>query len=141
MNLSGPAVAAAARFYGLEPADILVVHDEIDLELGDVRAKMGGGLAGHNGLRSVRGGARHEQTSRASASASGGRAAASAGRSPTGCSSRSIRAPTSTALVERGAACALAVARDGVDAAMREFNGAGPAAPASRRRDLLRSSR
>src|SRR5438552_5477798 len=49
MNLSGAAVAAAARFYGLEPADVLVVHDEIDLELGDVRAKMGGGLAGHNG--------------------------------------------------------------------------------------------
>ena len=59
MNLSGTAVAAAARFYGLEPADVLIVHDEIDLELGDVRAKMGGGLAGHNGLRSVRSRARH----------------------------------------------------------------------------------
>ena len=129
MNLSGPAVAAAARFYGLEPADILVVHDEIDLELGDVRAKMGGGLAGHNGLRSVRGALGTERVPARPHRRRAGPAAASAGRSPTGCSSRSIPGTDVEALVERGAACALAVARDGVDAAMRQFNGAGPAAP------------
>jgi PTH1 family peptidyl-tRNA hydrolase len=53
MNESGYSVAPALRFFKLEPERLLVVHDEIDLELGDVRAKRGGGLAGHNGLRSV----------------------------------------------------------------------------------------
>jgi len=53
MNDSGRSVAAAARFYKLEPDAILVVHDEIDLESGRLQARRGGGLAGHNGLRSV----------------------------------------------------------------------------------------
>jgi peptidyl-tRNA hydrolase, PTH1 family len=53
MNDSGRSVGAAARFYKLEPDAILVVHDEIDLEHGRLQARMGGGLAGHNGLRSV----------------------------------------------------------------------------------------
>jgi PTH1 family peptidyl-tRNA hydrolase len=53
MNESGRAVGAAARFFKLEPDAILVVHDEIDLEPGRLQARMGGGLAGHNGLRSV----------------------------------------------------------------------------------------
>jgi PTH1 family peptidyl-tRNA hydrolase len=53
MNESGRAVGAAARFYKLEPDAILVVHDEIDLEHGRLQARKGGGLAGHNGLRSV----------------------------------------------------------------------------------------
>jgi len=53
MNLSGFAVPRAARFYGVEPAEILVVHDEIDLDLGLVRVKSGGGHGGHNGLRSI----------------------------------------------------------------------------------------
>jgi len=53
MNDSGRAVAAASRFYKLEPDAILVVHDEGDLDLGRLQARLGGGLAGHNGLRSV----------------------------------------------------------------------------------------
>jgi PTH1 family peptidyl-tRNA hydrolase len=53
MNDSGRSVAAAASFYKLEPDAILVVHDEIDLESGRLQARRGGGLAGHNGLRSV----------------------------------------------------------------------------------------
>ena len=53
MNESGRSVAAAARFYKLEPDAILVVHDEGDLELGRLQARKGGGLAGHNGLRSI----------------------------------------------------------------------------------------
>lgn len=55
MNDSGRAVAEAAQFYKLEPADIVVFHDEIDLPPGKVRVKAGGGTAGHNGLRSVAG--------------------------------------------------------------------------------------
>src|SRR3989449_2196190 len=53
MNESGRAVGAAARFYKLEPDAILVVHDDIDLEPGRLQARLGGGLAGHNGLRSI----------------------------------------------------------------------------------------
>ena len=53
MNLSGFAVQRAAKFHAVEPDRILVVHDEIDLALGDVRVKTGGGHGGHNGLRSI----------------------------------------------------------------------------------------
>jgi peptidyl-tRNA hydrolase, PTH1 family len=53
MNDSGRSVKAAAQFYKLEPDAILVVHDESDLESGRLQARRGGGLAGHNGLRSV----------------------------------------------------------------------------------------
>jgi peptidyl-tRNA hydrolase, PTH1 family len=53
MNDSGRSVGAAARFFKLEPDAILVVHDEIDFEYGRLQARLGGGLAGHNGLRSI----------------------------------------------------------------------------------------
>ena len=53
MNESGRSVSAAARFFKVEPDAILVVHDEGDLEPGRLQARRGGGLAGHNGLRSV----------------------------------------------------------------------------------------
>ena len=53
MNLSGFAVQRAAQFHGIEVADILVVHDELDLDFGIVRLKKGGGHGGHNGLRSM----------------------------------------------------------------------------------------
>ncbi len=53
MNDSGLSVAAAARFFKMELADIVVLHDELDLPPGKLRAKTGGGNAGHNGLRSI----------------------------------------------------------------------------------------
>lgn len=53
MNDSGRSVGAAMRFFKLPPESLLVVHDEVDLDLGRLQARMGGGLAGHNGLRSV----------------------------------------------------------------------------------------
>ena len=53
MNLSGRAVRAAIDFYKLPPTDVLVVHDELDLPLGRMRLKRGGGNAGHNGLKSL----------------------------------------------------------------------------------------
>lgn len=53
MNDSGRAVAEAMKFYKVEPRDIIVFHDEIDLTPGKVRVKLGGGTAGHNGLRSI----------------------------------------------------------------------------------------
>ena len=53
MNNSGASVAAAARFYKVDPEEILVVHDELDLSPGAVRLKVGGGHGGHNGLRDI----------------------------------------------------------------------------------------
>ena len=53
MNLSGEAVAPLAGFYKLDSRDVLVVHDELDLPLGRMKFKRGGGLAGHNGLKSL----------------------------------------------------------------------------------------
>jgi len=56
MNLSGESVAPALDFFRIAPERLIVVHDELDLPFGEVRIKKGGGLAGHNGLRSI---ARH----------------------------------------------------------------------------------
>lgn len=53
MNLSGEAIGEAMRFYKLGPADIVVLHDELDLPAGKVRVKIGGGHGGHNGLKSM----------------------------------------------------------------------------------------
>ncbi|MEO1026120.1 MAG: aminoacyl-tRNA hydrolase, partial [Pseudomonadota bacterium] len=55
MNKSGQSVGEAMRFFKLDPADITVFHDEIDLAPGKLRVKSGGGHAGHNGLRSLHG--------------------------------------------------------------------------------------
>jgi len=54
MNDSGLAVAALARRYGVEPEQIVIVQDELDLPVGALKVKNGGGLAGHNGLRSIK---------------------------------------------------------------------------------------
>jgi PTH1 family peptidyl-tRNA hydrolase len=125
MNVSGRSVAAAMRFYKLPADALVVVHDEIDLELGDVRAKWGGGLAGHNGLRSLR--------------ESLGTADFARVRIGVGRPERGDRLPVADwvlrpfppevdvpALVDRGVECTLAVVRDGVDVAMRRWNGIGP---------------
>src|SRR5438552_5482401 len=53
MNDSGRSVGPAAAFFKLDPAEVLVVHDEGDFDLGRLELKAGGGLAGHNGLRSI----------------------------------------------------------------------------------------
>ncbi len=121
MNESGRSVWPAVRFYKVDPGRLLVVHDELDLELGDVRAKDGGGLAGHNGLRSV---ARDLGTQDFL------RVRVGIGRPERG-DPRPVAdwvlqpfgpGDDPGALAERGADCALAVIRDGVDAAMRSFN-------------------
>ena len=53
MNVSGRSVGAATRFFKVDPGSLLVVHDDVDLEQGRLQARLGGGLAGHNGLRSI----------------------------------------------------------------------------------------
>jgi len=53
MNESGRSISAAARFFKVAPESVLVVHDDVDLDVGRLQARLGGGLAGHNGLRSI----------------------------------------------------------------------------------------
>lgn len=121
MNESGLSVGPAMRFYKLPPERLLVVHDELDLAVGDIRAKRDGGLAGHNGLRSV-------------ADALGTRDFLRV-RIGIGRPERGDRRPVADwvltpfppevdtdQLVRDGADCALAVIREGVDAAMRRCN-------------------
>ena len=126
MNESGRSVAPALRFYKLPPERLVVVHDELDLELGDVRAKRGGGLAGHNGLRSLAEAIGTQDFLRV--------------RIGIGRPERGDRRPVADwvlqpfppgtdvdRLVRDGADCALSVLRDGVDVAMRTWNGSSTA--------------
>ena len=53
MNLSGKSVGALTRFYKIQPAEVLVVHDELDFPPGAAKLKLGGGVAGHNGLKDI----------------------------------------------------------------------------------------
>lgn len=53
MNLSGEAVGPLMNFFKIQPSELMVIHDELDLPLGQVQFRVGGGLAGHNGLKSI----------------------------------------------------------------------------------------
>ncbi len=53
MNTSGGPVAGLAKFFDIKPSHIIVVHDELDIDVNDIRIKLGGGHAGHNGLRDI----------------------------------------------------------------------------------------
>jgi PTH1 family peptidyl-tRNA hydrolase len=53
MNESGRSIGSAVRFFKVTPPDLLVVHDDVDLDAGRLQIRLGGGLAGHNGLRSI----------------------------------------------------------------------------------------
>lgn len=53
MNESGRQIGPLAKFYSIVPGDVIVIHDELDIDFGKVRLKLGGGEGGHNGLRSV----------------------------------------------------------------------------------------
>lgn len=53
MNLSGNSVVKAAMFYKILPENVIVIHDDLDLALGQIRAKIGGGAGGHNGIKSI----------------------------------------------------------------------------------------
>lgn len=53
MNLSGGPVAALAKYHSVEPTDVIVIHDDLDLPMGTVKLKRGGGTGGHNGLKDI----------------------------------------------------------------------------------------
>jgi peptidyl-tRNA hydrolase, PTH1 family len=121
MNESGRSAAPALRFFKLPPERLLVVHDEIDLPLGDIRAKRGGGLAGHNGLRSIVQSIGTQDFLRVRIGI--GRPERGDPRPVADWVLQPFAPGTDDDdLVQRGADCAVAVIRDGVDAAMRQFN-------------------
>jgi PTH1 family peptidyl-tRNA hydrolase len=53
MNLSGEAIGSLTRYYEIDPSAVWVVHDDVDLQFGQMRVRMGGGTAGHNGIKSI----------------------------------------------------------------------------------------
>ena len=121
MNDSGRSVAAAARFFKVDPQSLLVVHDDVDLEPGRLQARAGGGLAGHNGLRSL---------AQALGTQDFQRLRIGVGRPGRG-DRRSVAdyvlsgfGPEDDAegLVSRAADAVEAIARDGVEAAQQRFN-------------------
>src|ERR687885_1361965 len=121
MNESGRSVGAAARFYKVSPERALLVHDDVDLEEGRLQARLGGGLAGHNGLRSI---AQHLGTNDFLRLRIGvGRP----GRGDPRSVADYVLSPfdpeeDEDGLVVRAADAAEAIARDGLEAAQQRFN-------------------
>ena len=121
MNESGRSVGAAVRFYKVEPEGFVVVHDEVDLEPGRLQVRLGGGLAGHNGLRSV---------ATALGTPEFGRVRIGVGRPERGdprpvadfVLSKFSPEVDAEALVSRAADAVEAIARDGVEEAQNRFN-------------------
>ena len=121
MNDSGRSLSAAARFFKAEPDGIAVVHDDVDLDAGRLQVRLGGGLAGHNGLRSIK---------PALGTADFLRVRVGVGRP-----GRGDRRPVADyvlspfapeddaeALIARAADAVETLARDGLEAAQRRFN-------------------
>ena len=121
MNLSGSSLAAAARFFKLPTEQIAVVHDDVDLDPGRIQVRLGGGLAGHNGLRSVRQslGSAEFQRVRVGVGRPG-----RGDRRPVADYVLSPFAPEEDveALVSRAADAVETLASDGLEAAQRRFN-------------------
>ena len=121
MNDSGRSVAAATRFFKVEPESLLVVHDDVDLEPGRLQARAGGGLAGHNGLRSLAQTLGTQEFLRLRIGV--GRP----GRGDPRSVADYVLSPFEVdedvgALVSRAAAAVETVAREGVEAAQQRFN-------------------
>lgn len=134
MNLSGYAVQRAAAFYQVDPENIVVIHDEIDLDPGRVKVKSGGGHGGHNGLRSIiqQVGSRDFVRVRVGVGKPGPKDAQRAGGKAAGGDRRvagyvlsdfpSAMAADVDDMIRRAADATVAILDDGVKAAMNQFN-------------------
>jgi PTH1 family peptidyl-tRNA hydrolase len=121
MNESGTSIAAAARFFKVPADAVLVVHDDVDLEEGRLQARAGGGLAGHNGLRSIAQALRSQEFLRLRIGV--GRP----GRGDRRSVADFVLAPFSPeadvdGLIDRSADAVEAVVLDGLDVAQQRFN-------------------
>ena len=127
MNDSGEAVGALARRLGIEPDRIVIVHDELDLEPAVLRLKVGGGLAGHNGLRSIK---QHLHTDEFTRVRIGVGKPSSKERGADHVLSRVSKREREAmdVTIEEAADAVERIATDGVEAAMNRYNGraAGP---------------
>jgi PTH1 family peptidyl-tRNA hydrolase len=121
MNESGRSVGAAVRFYKLPPESLLAVHDEIDFDPGRLQARLGGGLAGHNGLRSI---AAHLGTPAFLRLRVGvGRPGRGDRRDPADYVLSNFEpADDAEALVTRAADAVETIVREGLEAAQQQFN-------------------
>ncbi|MDQ1384450.1 MAG: peptidyl-tRNA hydrolase, family [Actinomycetota bacterium] len=121
MNDSGEAVAALARRLGIEPSQIVIVHDELDLAPAMLRVKVGGGLAGHNGLRSIK---QHLHTDEFLRVRIGVGKPPSKERGADHVLSRVSKRDRESmdASIEEAADAVEAIVTDGVDAAMNRYN-------------------
>jgi peptidyl-tRNA hydrolase, PTH1 family len=125
MNESGPSFAGLARKHGIEPDHVIAVHDEIDLPAGSLKVKMGGGTAGHNGLRSLQSALRTPEFLRVRIGVGrppGTRDAADYVLDPIG----KRLEPDVDAWVDRAADAVRSLVLDGLVPTQDRFNGAAP---------------
>ncbi len=121
MNESGRSIASAARFFKVDPEALLVVHDDVDLEEGRLQVRAGGGLAGHNGLRSIAQALGTQDFSRLRIGV--GRPGRGDPRPVADWVLSAFPPETDVdALVERSTAAVEAVVSEGIEAAQRTFN-------------------
>lgn len=121
MNESGEAVGPLVRRYGVEPGQLLIVHDELDLPVGTLRLKEGGGLAGHNGLRSIKAHLKTEDFLRARIGIGKPNSKEQGADHVLNRFGKRERAEIDAA-VEAAADAVEYVARDGIDVAMNRYN-------------------
>jgi peptidyl-tRNA hydrolase, PTH1 family len=121
MNDSGAAVRSLVRRYGVTPEQLVVVHDELDLPVGGLKLKAGGGLAGHNGLRSIKSHLHTEEFLRVRIGV--GKPVSKEQGADHVLSKFSKRERTEIDVVLQTAADAVeAIAADGIDAAMNQYH-------------------
>ena len=121
MNDSGAAVQALVRRYGVTPEQVVIVHDELDLPVGALKLKAGGGLAGHNGLRSIKAHLKTDQFLRVRIGVGKPRSKEHGVDHVLNKFAKRERAEIEVTL-EQAADAVEAILADGIDAAMNRFN-------------------
>jgi peptidyl-tRNA hydrolase, PTH1 family len=122
MNESGQSVRLLARRYGVEPEQIVIVHDELDLPVAALKVKSGGGLAGHNGLRSIKSHLHSDAFLRVRIGVSKPVSKEQGADHVLNKFSKRERTEVDVT-IEQAADAVELIARDGVDAAMNQYNG------------------
>jgi PTH1 family peptidyl-tRNA hydrolase len=125
MNDSGDAVRLLARRYGVEPEQVVVVHDELDLPVAALRVKSGGGLAGHNGLRSIKSHLHSDAFQRVRLGVGKPTSKEQGADHVLSKFSKRDRAEVDVT-IEQAADAVEAIATDGIDVAMNRYNGTSP---------------